>query len=422
LLYQAGKRRKTPVVPPPELRTAAITRLLDELPAGQNKSYLDNFDFNSTTPPPRFVAEILNILPALKKPSNPGLPLCYSYDTIEAVLDTVPVDVLVSDVWARVCALRAAQAVDFQDPVHMVQKGLVDPVRVFVKNELHSAEKVAQGRMRLIMVLSMTDQIVERWLSGSQNRVEIFHWDSIPGCPGMGLHDEGLEILLSKIQQMKDPVATDVSGFDWQVEQYNLSDDACLRAALAGCPPGSSYYALVTNRAKALGNSVIVLSDGRAYTQSRPGVQKSGSYNTSSTNTHIRLSLAYMAGAPLAMAMGDDCVEDAAPGAAEFYQKYFPLKSYSPGHAVDFCSMEFHLDAKHSYQRFSNQRWDKQLSTLLCKTPTAENYVELVSALVHNFRHQRTRFHEYFMDYETASYFLTRWGWGPRENKTKSNG
>ena len=49
----------------------------------------------------------------------------------------------------------------------LVKAGLCDPIRVFVKNEPHSSKKLEEGRVRLIMSVSIVDQLVERVLCSS---------------------------------------------------------------------------------------------------------------------------------------------------------------------------------------------------------------------------------------------------------------
>jgi hypothetical protein len=59
-----------------------------------------------------------------------------------------------------------------------------------------------------------------------------------------------------------------------------------------------------------LKNSVLMTSDGMLLAQTVPGIQKSGSFNTASSNSKIRYMLAVFAGAAWAITMGDDALED----------------------------------------------------------------------------------------------------------------
>jgi hypothetical protein len=52
----------------------------------------------------------------------------------------------------------------------LVEGNFCDPVRVFIKAEPHSTNKVNQDRWRLIFAVSVVDQIIERLLCGDQNK------------------------------------------------------------------------------------------------------------------------------------------------------------------------------------------------------------------------------------------------------------
>jgi hypothetical protein len=125
----------------------------------------------------------------------------------------------------------------------------------------------------------------------------------------------------------------------------------------------------------------------------------------------MRVLLAYMAGASKAIAMGDDCVEEFSPSAESFYSKHVLIKGYVParskGH-IEFCSMMFSLLS--SGKPYWPTREDRQLATLLWKTPTnADAEEELVGALVHDTRHSLDPM---FADPSLLREALTRWGWG----------
>jgi hypothetical protein len=265
----------------------------------------------------------------------------------------------------------------------LVECGFADPIRVFVKNELHGRVKVAQGRMRLIMSVSLVDQLVERVLNAGQNRLEIQKWDSIPSKPGMGLDDESLASLERQIKSMRSPLSSDVSGFDWSVSQDWLDLDAWVRQELT-----AESDQMHLKRSWCLGNSLLVFSDGVMWQQTQPGVQKSGSYNTSSTNSRVRALLAHevserVGGVGDCIAMGDDAVEDSdVQELAPIYLEYgYRLKEVSRD--IEFCAYRFDLRGK-----FEPVRWHKMLANLLWTKPrNAEHARELLVALRYELRH-----------------------------------
>lgn len=267
----------------------------------------------------------------------------------------------------------------------LVSYGFTDPVRVFVKNELHGDVKIQQGRMRLIMSVSVVDQLVERVLNSAQNQSEIRIWEHIPSKPGLGLHDEGLASLESQIRSLGSPQSSDITGFDWCVSQWWLDFDAKVRASLSG-----DQNSMHLKRACCLGLSVIVFSDGVVWEQTLRGVQKSGSYNTSSTNSRIRAALAMLVrwcdsceeGAVIAM--GDDAVEARGPeDPVSAYAEFgFKLKEVSTVD-IEFCAYRFDLRGG-----YFPVRWQKMLANLLWTKPRDEVHAqELLVALEYELRH-----------------------------------
>lgn len=344
---------------------------------------------------------VVNAMAKLDPKSSPGYPYMRLGRTNGEVLgahasliEDLAVRRLV-DLWESdfddLAALSAQELVDC---------GYCDPIRVFVKNELHGRLKVAQGRMRLIMSVSVVDQIVERVLNGAQNGAEINAWESIPSKPGMGLGDEGLFTLEASFKSMKQPLSSDISGFDWSVSAWWLDCDARARALLTGL--GRDMH---RKRALCLGRSLLVFSDGVVWAQTEDGVQKSGSYNTSSTNSRIRFMLAALVArrggwTGDACAMGDDAVEDSPVDdlAPAYQQLGFRLKEASRD--IEFCAYRFNLAGG-----FEPVRWHKMLANLLWSKPRdATAAAELLVALRHELRHSP--------HLSRAEGLITAVGWG----------
>lgn len=219
--------------------------------------------------------------------------------------------------------LLAKVELDSYNAVDLVEWGLCDPVRLFVKQEPHPKRKIDSRRFRLISSVSIVDQIVERILFGYQNRLEIATWATCPSKPGMGLAvatqaNAIWDDLYYKHTQC--PAAeADISGFDWSVQEWELMADVEMRIKLGGFHAKAANAA--RNRFKCLALSVFQLSDGRLIAQSEPGLMKSGSYCTSSSNSRIRCLMAKLIGSPWCIAMGDDSVEGFVPNARELYSE-----------------------------------------------------------------------------------------------------
>lgn len=238
--------------------------------------------------------------------------------------------------------------IEAMSPCDLVKLGLTDPIKVFIKQEPHKVAKVKAGKLRIISNVSIVDQLIERILCSKQNKVEIARWTVCPSKPGMGLHDEGLKEIYHTVveAQRAQPLAeTDVSGWDWSVPEWLLKFDMQCRADLYRCPADSLLRKLLLFRGHAISNKVFALSDGSLYAQGVPGVQASGSYNTSSSNSRMRVSLAWLIGCAWAIAMGDDDVESEVPDARNKYEALgFVVKDYKRLERLgcfEFCSTRF---------------------------------------------------------------------------------
>lgn len=252
-----------------------------------------------------------------------------------------------------------------ESAAELVQQGFCDPVRLFVKQEPHTLEKVKAKRYRLISSVSLLDQLVERVLCGVQNRAEIMNWSNIPSKPGLGLDDVGIELIYRAVTQFAKIAQSDISAWDWSMKGWQFEDEARIRADLAGDPQDGLFRRLLRNRFKCLACSVFAFSDGQLVEQLVDGVMDSGSYNTSSTNSRQRIQLAYIVGAEKAIAMGDDCVETPVSDAVEKYGRYgFRVKEYTvaPGKEFVFCSHRF-VNSKCA----EPQQWSRTLYRLLCQ-------------------------------------------------------
>ncbi|QKI29240.1 hypothetical protein 2 [Ginkgo biloba sobemo-like virus] len=296
--------------------------------------------------------------------------------------------------WTRFVQIMALSLEDIRSltPNQLVELNLVDPVRLFVKNELHSKQKIQEGRYRLISSISVVDSIIERLLNRKLNNHEIDNWMDIPSKPGMGLHDDGLSELSKQFHSYATPMGTDISAFDWKVQQWMLDDDAMIRAELQGCDPEPWL-----KRAALLGYSVLVLTDGRMYEQMERGIQKSGSYNTSSTNSRIRTIVCHHAhaavGTPLRevrnCAMGDDCVEDVHSYTprqlAQLERAYgelgLPLKETEVG-CFEFCAYRYSY-----YDIPRPTRAEKMFLNFLYRWPADRDFPERFSDLENELRH-----------------------------------
>jgi len=230
----------------------------------------------------------------------------------------------------------------------LVSAGVCDPIYTFIKDEPHKLEKLKAGKYRIISGVSLVDNLVERLLYSTLNKVEIELHNYISFKPGMGLHDEGQRDLYNAFQRCQsedDIVSTDVSGWDWSVCMKLLLMDHRYRCLFVR---SRAWKKLSYVRNLCLQYKVFQLPSGEMYEQLVPGIQCSGSYNTSSTNSHMRFFLSFIVARSLGVTpktrgvqMGDDALEGYVEGMKQRYVDFgFTVKEVTrmATNVFEFCS------------------------------------------------------------------------------------
>ena len=233
----------------------------------------------------------------------------------------------------------------------LVCKGLIDVIKVFVKNEPHKQSKLVDGRHRLIFSVSLIDNVISRLLSEEQNKAEKVLWETIPCKGGMGLDDPGLvkinrSVLEGAVRAIL--AEADVSGWDFSFQEDDFNQDLERRLYL-NKGHNTVWHKIAQNHWYCMSLKVFVLSDGTMYMQLQRGIMPSGWYNTTTTNTASRAMNAYTVAIrageiPWGIFMGDDGVETHVPDAPEEYLKLGKtVKMYKRVSHKDFefCSTKF---------------------------------------------------------------------------------
>lgn len=260
----------------------------------------------------------------------------------------------------------------------LIKLGFCDPIKVFVKDEPHKPLKITEGRLRLISSMSVVDQIVERYMFGSMNNAEIKRWNEIPSKPGLSLTDVGLRQISNYVHSWKNKVSLDVSAWDWSFSGRDYATDFLYRSLATRC--SIENMELMWKRMRCLSLGAFVFYDGRVVFQEHPGIMKSGSYLTSSTNSHVACMLAYKAGAHKVMAMGDDVVADVDPNAHKSMIDYY----YSTGRRLKVDSNEVMEFCSHV---FVNKPHPKDVSKMVCKLLSNLDPMSIVARLA-NFKYE----------------------------------
>jgi hypothetical protein len=231
-------------------------------------------------------------------------------------------------------------------PHQLVQMGIVDPLRPIVKNEPHQIAKMVEGRYRLVICVSVVDELIDRLLFTTHNVKMVQSYAQSYSAIGIGFDDEKTEILRDnvrgRIAQNGVTASSDVKHWEYLCQEEDWVEHAEVTIA---CTINSTpmYEHLVRVRCAILARGTYVLEDGEMFDQEEPGVNKSGGYQTARFNTIARARKSRMIGSATQMCAGDDCVERPVSFAVEKYAKLGVIvKDYEvSSEKFDFCSHDY---------------------------------------------------------------------------------
>nr|QXV86562.1 RNA-dependent RNA polymerase [Solemoviridae sp.] len=211
----------------------------------------------------------------------------------------------------------------------IVQQRLIkrdcDPIRLFVKPEVHEKRKLDLEKYRLISSVSVVDQIIDHMLFDELNDKMVASWIHIPGKAGWSPFGGGWRFMPRETW-----MATDASSWDWTVQPWLL--EMCLEFRARQCENlDERWLELASWRYECLyKNPLFITSGGLLLRQKAPGIMKSGCVNTISDNSlmqailHLRVSLEIgMPTIPYLFTMGDDRLQEPIPD--EFLEKYLEV-------------------------------------------------------------------------------------------------
>jgi len=277
----------------------------------------------------------------------------------------------------------------------LVKALVCDPIYTFIKDEPHKREKLDKGRFRIISGVSLVDNLIERLLFSKLNKLEIELNEYIPYKPGMGLHDQGQEALYSWFiarQAEYKLCSTDVSGWDWSVPLWLLLLDLMYRSRF--CAGSKPWFLLAKARFQCMALKVFQLPSGKMFEQLIACILPSGSYLTSSTNSHMRLMLSIIVQLLLGVdeeceaegcQMGDDALERYLEGMMDVYiQLGFTVKGVDvkPPNEFSFCST--HWEGR---PHGEPESWAKTLFRFLHKNVSDPLYETYRLQFIRDIRH-----------------------------------
>lgn len=278
------------------------------------------------------------VLRRLDNQSSPGYPYCRSHQTIGEWLgfDGFNYDSLkVQELWLD---------------VQLVYRGQSDMVqRVFIKQEPHKVAKAREGRWRLIMSFPLNFQVFWHLLFDYQNDLEIKHSTSIPSQQGIWLHGGAWKNHVFRWKQMGYDVGLDKSAWDWTFPKWLLDWDLEFRFRMGH---GSLMHEWREHANKqwemAFGKGArFITTEGYELEQLEPGIMKSGSVVTISSNSHAQAMLHVLVCLdekvnpwPYPACCGDDTLQRLDQASVQGYLKYgVVVKSASEG--LEFMGHEF---------------------------------------------------------------------------------
>lgn len=285
-----------------------------------------------------------DIIRSVKRDASPGVPYSMSFKTNGEMIDRMG-NHLINIVLDRIERIINWNGV-IHDRASLVDQDLMDPIRVFIKNEPHSFDKCNQSRFRLIMSVSIVDKLIEMFLNIHFNKNQIANWDKIPSKPGMGFVPQMAQTIYNQcdLYGLDKLASADVSGWDWSVKDWLLNLETRYRLRLHNGTSGF-YRDLMYKKSTLEANSIYQFSDGVLVQPKFSGIQNSGKYNTSSGNSMMRVLVAFLVGADWAIAMGDDCIESFVVDAKQKYEDLgFRVKMYDKlclSGTFEFCSHIF---------------------------------------------------------------------------------
>lgn len=323
------------------------------------------------------------------KDSHPGAPLG-ALGGSNGIIISEYRSFLIRCVVERICLLLSIPICELEllSGFELVQRGLCDPIRAFIKGEPHSDKKVAEGRFRIISGVSLVDNIIERVMFRNTHAVEIANWRKLPTCPGMSLEDYDLEFIYE--WQVKNRAGHgDVAGWDWCLPRWLMED--CTKARLLSVDSNQSYKDLVRAQFVCWVRGTFLVGN-ELWEQTRDGVQKSGSYRTSRDNSWSNYILNQVAAIEAGhdeevevKAMGDDLLAQILEGVREELERLgFRVKVMQddgPGN-FEFCSQVWSGDPMAEPQNLG-----KMLYRLLSKIPGSALWYQTLQSLHRDLRH-----------------------------------
>ncbi len=332
----------------------------------------------------------------MRRESNPGFPLDTEFSTIEG-LEPVKDEVIEAAVERLAIMYSWRDRIESINAEAIVEHGLRDPANVFPKYEPHASRKAKTGAWRIICGLSVVDQLIERLLFKPWLELLVSSYPNLGMKYGIGFSDDHVEALVDSHKrntQRYGPAKTnDISGFDSIHTLEMFEDDLAVMIGTCDVQDEEAFRAWLAIAKVRIATIVHIpwRIEGVVYECVKPGKMPSGSLMTTSTNSNIRLLMAYNVGNEAAHTVGDDCEEW--PGAEDSAYADIGVKvrdsHYAEGDNFEFCSHKFIVETGRTKCQLVT--WPKALFKFFSQMQPTE---EQVIGLLYEFRDHDTAFRE----------------------------
>lgn len=258
-------------------------------------------------------------------------------------------------------------------PIARIRLGYQDFVKPFLKNEPHPSRKSKSGGWRIVICLTLVDQLVERVLYTNFINAVKYAYPGPGVVIGIGFTDEQSLQFNKSLDRTKPMMSTDVEGWDRSVDETWTHEFAERRRRALPSTGFIRYGVAITRNNEIMVDPVYIVDVGgdetHLYMRGSPGGIISGRLLTNFMGGDIRLEVAFQAGAEYAKACGDDCIEVHANQASvvERYRKLgFKLRKpvKLKDTELEFCSHEYSKDSNYKPRLTS---WPKAFHKLLTR-------------------------------------------------------
>lgn len=266
----------------------------------------------------------------LNEVAGPGYPWCRFKATKNETLDNYGHYVFMA-VMEKFHLLGNFDFTGITDPILMHKLMLVNPLRVFIKNEAHKKKKLRSPGARVIVNPSIDDELLSKITSCTIKEKLMENWGiEQSSCLGMGRTKEDTQRIIGIVHHAlvygKDgsglELATnDCSGFEHSIQKEINDAETELTIKRMNLDTNSFGARLIRNINHLERSALYILSDGKVVAKNRNHGTASGGDRTSVGNTNKRdLLCRYVVGVnSWSRENGDDNIEEYTENAVEKY-------------------------------------------------------------------------------------------------------